>query len=198
MLKRMLKIIGKIIYVFLYIIILITLLLILVQRISNNNISIGGIRFFSVVSSSMLPEYEIGDIIIAKEVNPEEIKIGQNIVYNGTKGDFKDKIITHEVIKIEKENGKYIFTTKGIANTDKDPIISENQVLGKIIYKTKILSFLNKIVNNIYTFYFLIFVPITIIIAKNIIEISKENNISKEESEESNNEIKRKVKKNKT
>ena len=174
MLKKILKIIGKIIYGFLYIIILITLLLILVQRISNNNVSIAGIRFFSIASSSMLPEYTVGDIIIAKEVEPGQIKIGENVVYKGTKGEFKDKIITHEVVEVEEENGKYVFTTKGIANEESDPTISEDQILGKIVYKTVILSFLNKIVNNIYTFYFLIFVPVTIIIAKNIIQISKE------------------------
>ena len=175
MLKRILKIVGKVIYGFLYVIVLITLLVILVQRISNNNISIAGIRFFSVASSSMFPEYEVGDIIIAKEVEPQEIKVGENVVYNGKKGEFKDKIITHEVVKIEEENGEYIFTTKGIANDESDPTISEDQLLGKIIYKSVVLSFLNKIVNNIYTFYFLIFVPITIIIAKNIIQISIEN-----------------------
>ena len=175
MLKRILKIVGKVIYGFLYVIVLITLLVILVQRISNNNISIAGIRFFSVASSSMFPEYEVGDIIIAKEVEPQEIKVGENVVYNGKKGEFKDKIITHEVVKIEEENGEYIFTTKGIANDESDPTISEDQVLGKIVYKSVVLSFLNKIVNNIYTFYFLIFVPITIIIAKNIIQISIEN-----------------------
>ena len=174
MLKKILKIIGKIIYGFLYIVILITLLLILVQRISNNNVSIAGIRFFSIASSSMLPEYTVGDIIIAKEVEPEQIKLGENVVYKGTKGEFKDKIITHEVVEVEEENGKYVFTTKGIANEESDPTISEDQILGKIVYKTVILSFLNKIVNNIYTFYFLIFVPVTIIIAKNIIQISKE------------------------
>ena len=175
MLKRILKIVGKVIYGFLYVIVLITLLVILVQRISNNNISIAGIRFFSVASSSMFPEYEVGDIIIAKEVEPQEIKVGENVVYNGKKGEFKDKIITHEVVKIEEENGEYIFTTKGIANDESDPTISEDQLLGKIVYKSVVLSFLNKIVNNIYTFYFLIFVPITIIIAKNIIQISIEN-----------------------
>ena len=40
------------------------LFVILVQKFSNNNLSIGGVRIFSVATGSMKPEYQIGDIIV--------------------------------------------------------------------------------------------------------------------------------------
>ena len=71
--------------------------------------------------------------------------------------------------------------TKGIANQSEDPKISEEQIIGKIIYKTVILSFITKIVNNLYGFYFLLFVPIVVL---TFIEIIKAIEEKKEEKEE--------------
>ena len=168
--NKVLKIIGKIIYVLLYIIILVTLLVVVIQRFSNNNITIAGFRIFNVATGSMVPEYNVGDIIVSKETDPKELQVGDNIVYKGEKQDFKDKIVTHQIIEKREENGKIYFTTKGIANEEADPEISEDQVYGKIVYKTFILSFISGIINNIYAFYFLIFIPIAIIICKLIID----------------------------
>ena len=52
------------------------LFVILVQKFSNNNLSIGGVRIFSVATGSMKPEYQIGDIIVTKKVSAEELKVG--------------------------------------------------------------------------------------------------------------------------
>lgn len=159
--NKVIKIIGKIIYVLLYIIILVTLLVVLTQRFSNNNFTIVGFRIFNVATGSMVPEYNVGDILISKEIDPNELQVGDNIVYQGEKQDFKGKIVTHKIIEKREENGKLFFTTKGIANEEADPEISEDQIYGKIVYKT---------INNIYAFYFLIFIPIAIIICKLIID----------------------------
>ena len=168
--NKVIKIIGKIIYVLLYIIILVTLLVVLTQRFSNNNFTIVGFRIFNVATGSMVPEYNVGDILISKEIDPNELQVGDNIVYQGEKQDFKGKIVTHKIIEKREENGKLFFTTKGIANEEADPEISEDQIYGKIVYKTIILSFISKIINNIYAFYFLIIIPIAIIICKLIID----------------------------
>jgi signal peptidase len=168
--NKVIKIIGKIIYALLYIIILLTLLVVLIQRFSNNNFTIAGFRIFNVATGSMVPEYNVGDILISKEINPNELQVGDNIVYQGEKQDFKGKIVTHKIIEKREENGKLFFTTKGIANEEADPEISEEQIYGKIVYKTIILSFISAIINNIYVFYFLIFIPISIIICKMIID----------------------------
>ena len=168
--NKALRIIGKIIYVLLYIIVLITLLVVLIQRFSNNNLTIAGFRIFNVATGSMIPEYNVGDILVSKEINPEDLQIGDNIVYMGEKQDFAGKLVTHQIIDKREENGKLYFTTKGIANAEADPEISEDQIYGKIVYKTIILSFISRIINNIYAFYFLIFIPIAIIICKIIVD----------------------------
>ena len=165
--NKKLKLIGDIAYVLLFIIVVLMLVVVILQRASNNSISIGGYRMFSVATGSMIPVYNVGDVLVAKEVKPDEIKIDDDIVYKVAKGSFKDKVVTHRVISIEKEeDNNYKIITKGVANTEQDPEIDQTQVYGKVIYKIKSLSFLGKMMKNMYVFYFAIFIPAALIIYK--------------------------------
>lgn len=166
--NKVLKAVGNILYIILFILVVLMLIVVALQRFSNNDISFGGFRIFNVATGSMIPKYQVGDILIAKEILPEEIKVGDDIVYKGEKGSFQNKVITHQVISIEKTEEKYKIVTKGIANTEEDPEITEKQVYGKIIYKVQSLSYISKLISNIYVFYFIIFLPIAIILYRQI------------------------------
>ncbi len=181
---KVLKIIGNILYYMLVVLIILILAVVILQRVTNNNVTIAGIRIFNIVTESMVPKYQVGDILIAKSVDPSSIKEGDDLVYLGTEDSFEGKIVTHQVIQIEEENGEYKFHTKGIANEVEDPVVSQDQVYGIIIYKTYILSFISKTINNLYGFYFLIFVPLTVLIIINIIKIINEHKAAKEEDKE--------------
>ena len=180
--NKALKIIGNIIYIILFLIMLLLLVVVVLQRTSNNGLSLGGFRLFSVATGSMLPKYEVGDILLSKEINPKEIKVGDDVVYKGKEGEFQGRVVTHQVIEINDSNNEYKFTTKGISNSTEDPEIDENQVIGKIVYKFQILSILAKLTRNIYVFYFLIFIPIALIIFKQIMNIV--NNKDDEDDED--------------
>lgn len=182
---KVVKIIGNILYYLLVVVILMILAVVLIQRISNNNLSLAGIKIFNIVTESMVPKYEVGDILISKTVDPSQVKVGDDLVYLGQEGSFADKIVTHQVIAIDKtETGEYEFHTKGIANEQEDPIVSQSQIYGIIIYKTHILSLISKIINNIYGFYFLIFLPLTLLIIIKIIKVYNEYKQDKEEQAE--------------
>ena len=79
--NKVFKIIGNIIYTICFLLVLSILIVVCIQRFSNNNITIGGMRIFSVVTGSMIPKYEIGDIIISKEIDASEINVGDDITY---------------------------------------------------------------------------------------------------------------------
>lgn len=173
--KKVLKYTGKMIYTFLLVILIILIIFAVVQKTSDNRKSIGGIKIFTVITGSMIPVYDIGDILIVKEVIPEEIKVEDDIVYQGEKGSFKGKTITHRVISIKKkEDGNYGIVTKGVANFSQDPEINQTQVLGKVIFKVPIISFILKVITNIYVW---TFIPVIILVKINIKRIKK----SKEE-----------------
>ena len=167
--EKLLKHIGKMIYIFLFVMLIILIIFAVVQKTSDNRKSIGGIKIFTVITGSMIPVYDIGDILIVKEILPEEIKVEDDIVYQGEKGSFKGKTITHRVIYIKKkEYGNYGIITKGVANLSQDPEINQTQVLGKVIFKVPIISFILKIITNIYLW---MFIPVIILIRKNIKKI---------------------------
>ena len=167
--NKILKIIGNIIYTIIFIIVLFILIIAILQRTTNNEITLFGYRIFVVATGSMAPEYNVGDVLVSKEVDPATIQVGDDIVYEGKEGSFKDKIVTHQVIMIEKENENYRIQTKGIANTKADPEITQNEVIGKVIYKMGLLSLLQRAMSNNYVFYFVVFVPIVLLTFRQII-----------------------------
>lgn len=167
--NKVLKTIGDILYILMFILVVLMLIVVIMQRVTNNNIAIGGIRMFSVATGSMVPVYNVGDVLISKEIEPEEINVGDDIVYQGKEGSYNGKVITHRVISIEKqEDESYKIITQGVANNTQDPEINNTQIYGKIICKSHILSFLTRITRNIYTFYFIIFIPVVILVYQNI------------------------------
>ena len=142
---------------FVFIILVSFILVVCLQRFSNNKISIFNYRMFTVISGSMKPKYDIGDVLIAKWIEPSEIKVGDTISYSGTKGDFSGKVITHQVIKIEKNiKGEYIFHAKGLANLVEDPVVSADQIYGVVMYRSFILSTVYRIVATNIGFYLFI------------------------------------------
>lgn len=154
--------------------ILLFLLVVIVQRVSGNNFSVGGIRVFTVISNSMVPRYEIGDVLIVANKDINKIAVGDNLCYMGTVEDFKDKVVTHEVKKITEENGEKIFITEGIANVMQDPPVKEEQVYGVVVHKTFLISLMSKLSKNPLTFLLLIFIPLIICVIFEVLNVGKE------------------------
>lgn len=148
------------------IILLICLIAVLaLQRFSNNEIAIGGFRIFNVATESMVPKYLVGDVLIVKEIETNDLNVGDDVTYLGKEGSFKNRVVTHQIIQIdETENGK-VFHTKGIANEVEDPTIKDDQIYGKVIYKCLIFSQLTKLMNNMTAFYIVVFVPFAILVS---------------------------------
>lgn len=148
------------------------------QRFSNNRVSIFNYRMFTVVTGSMKPKYDIGDVLLAKEVDPETIEIGDTISYLGYSGSFNGKVITHKVVDIERDEktNKLVFHTQGLTNVIEDPEVPQDLVYGKVVYKSLILSLVYKIVSTNIGFYLFIIIPILYIIISEIIStlINKE------------------------
>ena len=173
--NRVFKIVKGIINVVLIIFCILFALIVFLQRFSNNELSFFDYRMFTVASGSMEPKYKIGDVLISKNVPAEEIKIGDSVCYLGNKGNFNGMIITHEVIDIEKdENGEYRYHTKGLANIVEDPIVDYNQIYGKIVHKSTILSFMYAIVGSKYGLFLFIIIPLFYIIGSEILSFMLE------------------------
>lgn len=156
--EKVVKIVSKILYQILVIVCLIVAAVIILQKVTDSNRSIAGYRIFRVITGSMEPEYQVGEVVISKEVDPKSIKVGDDIVYLGRYGEYNGKIIMHSVIAIDTdENGNLNFHAKGLHTSSvEDPQIKADQVYGVVKFKSGILTILYKLATNIYSLFVII------------------------------------------
>ena len=95
------------------------------------------VKPIAVASGSMEKELYIGDVVIVKKCNANDIVNGDIIQYQ-----MKGYTVIHRVIEKKQKNGEYYFTTKGDNNPSEDKeSVKEDQVLGKVIFKVKYLGY---------------------------------------------------------
>lgn len=126
---KAIKIIKNII---LDIIIIFLIILIAFEIMSKNEpLNIFNYYLFMVKSGSMQNELLIGDYIIVKK--SKDYKVGDIVTYK------KDEMyVTHRIVKIDND----MVTTKGDANASEDPTFNKEDIIGKVIFKSKILNFI--------------------------------------------------------
>lgn len=143
----------------------------LVARSQNRPAVLFGYSFALVVTDSMEPEICVGDLIIVKSCGIEQMKVGQNAVFMGLSGDYKDKCIVHKIESITEENGEISLVTKGVNNpiADPDPVTRQN-FLGIAVFNSAplgaVLYFLQQPINWLYIL--IIVVAIAVIITQSI------------------------------
>jgi len=85
-----------------------------------------------VVSGSMVPTLERGDLIVVRGVDPGEITVGTIIVFHSPR-DY-ETLIVHRVYGLEQKDDEIYFSTKGDYNPRPDDwMIPENYVVGVFI-----------------------------------------------------------------
>lgn len=190
---KIMKIINRTIEIMFTIFIILFCMIVLCQRFFQKDNSFFGYRVFTIVTESMKPELQVGDIILVKEVPSDEIKVGDNITYQGMSEDLEGKIITHQVKNMIEENGKKIFYTQGINSSTMDPAVYEEQIYGVVEYKFVFISFIYKIITNTVGFIFLIVLPLGYIFIMELKTIVEEKNKAKETEIEIEKEKQRKL-----
>ncbi len=186
--KKIFSIITTIIKIICIIALILLIAVLALQRFSNNEIAVGGFRIFNVATGSMVPKYNVGDVLIIKEVDTNKLEVGDDITYLGEVGTFKDRVVTHQIVRIEETVGGRIFYTKGIANDTEDPQITADQIYGKVIYKCVLISILTKLMNNLTAFYIIIFIPFALLIFLQIKDYIADKKENEEDDDEDNEE----------
>lgn len=123
------KILKKLTIILIIIILINIFYSILIKK--DNPIKIFGKSFLIVVTESMKPTINAGELIIISEKKNYEIN---DIV---TYFDEDDFCVTHRIV--EKNNNKII--TKGDSNNIKDKEFNLNRIKGKVVFHSKILGF---------------------------------------------------------
>lgn len=164
----------NIIETFLILLIALICIVSILQSTLFQNKNILGYHTYVIASNSMYPVLKYGDVVLVKEIDFNTINKGDIITYYGKEGEVKDKIITHEVIDILKENDTTVLKTKGRANTGVDPYVYKDQVYGKFVYRFTLLSLLSKIIRDKIGFVICILIPFSILFILEFISATKE------------------------
>lgn len=115
----------------------------LVSRVNGKTPSLFGYSMYRISSDSMTPSLSVGDIILSHECDPETLRDGDIITYEGTVGEFSGRDVTHRVVRAPyRENGEVYLVTKGDDNPAEDTPIRSTQVKGVFVAKLGIMRFL--------------------------------------------------------
>lgn len=131
MLKKYLIWIGNSAFVFLMVFMIVLVYFSVSSKLSpDGNSKLGSYQLMVVLSGSMSPAFDAGDVIV--------VSTGKNVKYN--KGDiitFKDpeddkRIITHRIKEVVKDGKEVSYRTKGDANNVEDQkLVTPSNVIGQ-------------------------------------------------------------------
>ena len=134
-----------------FILCLILIFFILLNIFSMNNKSLFGFRIYRVISGSMQPALQIGDVIIVKKSNNYSER--DIITYsNGL------TTITHRIIAINNDE----VITKGDANEVDDKPINKEQIVGKFFFRISNFSLFSMILSKNVIYLIMIFLLVLI------------------------------------
>ena len=135
--QKLLTIIGTILCVILLPVLLINLTLIAKSYINADEVpSVGGLFPMIVLTDSMYPMIESGDLIICHTAEADEIVVDDVISFYDPMGS-GTSVVTHRVLEIVEKDGEISFRTKGDNNNAEDTaLVPAKNLIG--IYQSRI------------------------------------------------------------
>ena len=108
------------------------------------NVGFLGFKSMVVISGSMSPTLNVGDIVITKSVDPEELAVGDVVRYRRNQVN-----IVHRILQVENNGGGIVLTTKGDANNTIDsPGPAPIDVIGRSVMRVPKLGWLTIVLSQ--------------------------------------------------
>lgn len=101
--------------------------------------TVGADRGYVVLSDSMSPTIDAGDVVIVEFVDPSNVEEGDVLTFERTESD---TLVTHRVIDVLERDGERQFRTKGDANEDPDQsLVTSNEVVGVVSFHIPLMGY---------------------------------------------------------
>lgn len=171
-------------------------LIVIVQMFSGKEPDLFGYRFYYILTDSMSPELQPGDVVLSESFASDEekhkIKIGDVVTFIGNTGSQNGKKITHRVMAapyFDEAEGKYFIVTKG----DKEGAIPDapiplDRVEAKSVGKSYFVGFLFRAIRTPVGYVLLIVVPVCVVIAILVLKLAADFRARKAKEREAEEE----------
>ena len=145
-----------------------------------------GYSVFRVMTGSMEPEIREDSLLVVKKTPPEDIVPGDVISFFSPDPMLEGAVNTHRVVRIEKENGRTQFITKGDANVIEDTYPTDASALvGRVVFQSYGLGKTVSLLSNPLVFGIIILLPLLVILLMNLYRAVRiAADIAKKEEEE--------------
>ena len=145
-----------------------------------------GYSVFRVMTGSMEPEIRENSLLLVQKTPPEDIVPGDVISFFSPDPMLEGAVNTHRVVRVEKENGRIQFITKGDANVIEDTYpVDASALVGKAVFKSYWLGKTVSLLANPLVFGIIIMLPLLIILLMNLYRAVRiAADIAKKEEEE--------------
>ena len=128
-----------------------------------------GYSVFWVMTGSMEPEIPEKSLLVVKKTPPEEIAPGDVISFFSPDPALQGAVNTHRVVRIEEEEGRFLFFTKGDANIIEDIYPVEDSLLvGTVVFKSGVLGVVVSLLSSPLAFGAIILLPLLVILLTNL------------------------------
>ena len=141
-LHKVLTVIGTVLCIILIPILIINCTLIIKSFTSEEVPSVAGKLPLIVLTDSMYPVIQSGDLIICSTAQPEEIEAGDVIAFFDPAGN-GTTIVTHRVLEVTELDGRTAWRTKGDNNNTEDRLLVTGDKLVAVYEGTRLAGFGN-------------------------------------------------------
>lgn len=145
-----------------------------------------GYSVFRVMTGSMEPEIREDSLLVVQKTPPEDIVPGDVISFFSPDPMLEGAVNTHRVVRVEKENGRIQFITKGDANVIEDTYpVDASALVGRVVFQSYGLGKAVSLLANPLVFGIIILLPLLIILLMNLYRAVRiAADIAKKEEEE--------------
>ncbi len=132
----------------------------------------GSTRLLIVLSGSMVPVMQVGDVIVVNNITPENIRVGDIIAFKDPGGK-PNTLITHRVKEINRGDN-ISFKTKGDAVEDPDSFtVKAEDVVGKTVFVIPSMGYFIKSAKKPMAFFIFTILPAAVLIIDELKKITR-------------------------
>ncbi len=134
-----------------------------------------GYKPFIILSDSMKPELNSGDLILIKETDPARLNAGDIIAYR-----YGDSVVTHRIVDTTEKDGETQYITRGDANNaDDSRPVSRQMVEGALFTNIPKFGNVALFMQTPFGMLLCIGVPVLLLLAYDIIRRRRYDNENK-------------------